>query len=1480
MFKKAGNRTTALSICLCIAMLFGAWAAPASGQIIAYWNFNDTSNLLVVSQGAGTMTHTFNPANIVNFAGSAINAQGGDPAGQALALQGGTGTVNNGQYLIIAADTSGFENIVLSYATQRTSTGFNNNQVSYSTNGGSSWTDFGAPYDPPASFALFTFDFSGITALENNPDAMFRIQFNGATSANGNNRIDNLVLAGQGDPTGPCCLPGGVCNLLSEIACTNAGGTWQGAGGSCSPNPCPQPTGACCDPTEGTCTPDLTQADCELKGGIYKGHDSDCDPNPCVGACCDQGGSTCTIRTPQECTDQVGSGIYRGDATACEAETCNFDFAGILINEIRLDQPGTDTDEYFELVNISNETKSLSGLSYIVIRQTGPLTASGRVKSVTDLSNFSIPPGGHFLVAIPAFSLQGATPDLVTNLVFENGENTTHMLVVGFFGQVGDIVDTNNDCNIDNPLWFQVIDRVALIRADNLLSGPSTVTGCHYGSGDPFLDTLKDGSFVPGHVFRCGTFPGSPCIDGSNFGFEDWFVGPFNPAFGDDTPGAPNSRSTGACCSIDNCLDNFERQICVEAESGNWLGRDTTCAMDGARCTGACCTCIDPPDCEMYSCTVGFPIPCQSSGGVYQGPLTTCPPDMNAVDCADCITIAEARLLPNGTPVRLCSVILSSKTDLINSAANTNFHIQDDSGADGQSGLTVFGTAQLIEDQFGGAVEGNRIGIQGQIGTFNGLLQLQDGANRALALVNIAGFEGPPAPITITAEDFQNLSPTAESFESEIVRLSCVVFEQSGNFVGATNYSVTDGTYSVSVRVSTAFQVDIIGQPIPTGPVTLTGIFSQFDTSVGQNSGYQLLLRTINDIQPGLDCGDTAACCLAGPSCRDDLTEDLCNGLGGIFRPEDPKCPPTEACPNNTDVRITEIRIQQPGDNFDEYFELQGVPGTPLGDLTYIVLGDGPQGQSGWIECVVPLAGKKIRETPAADGKGYFLCTENTFTLRPLSEVDLVLTPNTLNFEVDDNVTHMLVKGFTGAINDDLDPDNDGVLDITPWALLVDKVAIIRQHNPPTTTEWHYGPPVVGPSGGTSPGHVALCPSTPPEWRIEAFDPAVGDDTPGEPNPAVCACAGCLGDLNVDGELDARDIQLFVQAIIDGQGDGCADINLDGSLDTDDIAPFVSRLLDKTVCGLPRAFGVRVMTWNLLNYSGTAPSNRKTAYKRVLNHIRADVIICQEVNNVAGANDFLNEVLNASDGPGGYAMAEFTDGPGSDQVLYYKTDKIVYTNGNHTSIATSPRPTGRWRLGVVGNPPDTDFYVYGMHLKAGSVMEDPNNPADREAAAVLIRSDANNLPAGTQFLYAGDMNLYTSAEGAWTQFTGSQMNNNGQAFDPINVPGNWSGNCTFSAFHTQSTHQDNPGAPGGAAGGGLDDRFDFMLISDALRDGIGLSYINNSYRAFGNDGNHCNMDINDPPVIPQGLFIADALHSASDHLPVIMDLGIFSPPVE
>ena len=76
-------------------------------------------------------------------------------------------------------------------------TGFTSNQFQYSLDG-LTFVDFNPPYIPPAAFgsAAIIFTLSSIVGLDNNPNAAFRIVFNGATSSTGNNRIDNFVVDG------------------------------------------------------------------------------------------------------------------------------------------------------------------------------------------------------------------------------------------------------------------------------------------------------------------------------------------------------------------------------------------------------------------------------------------------------------------------------------------------------------------------------------------------------------------------------------------------------------------------------------------------------------------------------------------------------------------------------------------------------------------------------------------------------------------------------------------------------------------------------------------------------------------------------------------------------------------------------------------------------------------------------------------------------------------------------------------------------------------------------------------------------------------------------------------------------------------------------------------------------------------------------------------------------------------------------------
>ena len=184
---------------ICLLILLAATAPAAFADELAIWNFNDSD--LNVDHGSGTLSSNLNVVNILFAAGTTNNARLGDVAGQALSLQGGTSTANNGRNITFNVSTLGFANIIVSFATQGTSTGFNNNQFQYSLDG-NTFVNFGAPFTPATAFGSvpLVFSLTEIVGLNDNPNAAFRIVFNGATSSTGTNRIDNFVV--EGTPSG------------------------------------------------------------------------------------------------------------------------------------------------------------------------------------------------------------------------------------------------------------------------------------------------------------------------------------------------------------------------------------------------------------------------------------------------------------------------------------------------------------------------------------------------------------------------------------------------------------------------------------------------------------------------------------------------------------------------------------------------------------------------------------------------------------------------------------------------------------------------------------------------------------------------------------------------------------------------------------------------------------------------------------------------------------------------------------------------------------------------------------------------------------------------------------------------------------------------------------------------------------------------------------------------------------------------------
>ena len=197
---------------------------------------------------------------------------------------------------------------------------------------------------------------------------------------------------------------------------------------------------------------------------------------------------------------------------------------------------------------------------------------------------------------------------------------------------------------------------------------------------------------------------------------------------------------------------------------------------------------------------------------------------------------------------------------------------------------------------------------------------------------------------------------------------------------------------------------------------------------------------------------------------------------------------------------INEIRT---GAGNAEYIELKGTPGASLAGLTIVVLGDGTSiTKSGVVEWLYRFAA-----TDVIGSNGYLLLHNSganpnyaTNAVPPVPGPDpatgafpFTIDPAATNLpwgyqtptgsagdtqlESPDNMTFMLVSDFTGtdtfqtrapnsgADGQDLDTNDDGILDITPWTAILDSVAFKETNGtvPAAGQDWWYSLNTCGP---------------------------------------------------------------------------------------------------------------------------------------------------------------------------------------------------------------------------------------------------------------------------------------------------------------------------------------------------------------------------------------------------------------------------------
>ncbi|MCB9246610.1 MAG: endonuclease/exonuclease/phosphatase family protein [Flavobacteriales bacterium] len=315
-----------------------------------------------------------------------------------------------------------------------------------------------------------------------------------------------------------------------------------------------------------------------------------------------------------------------------------------------------------------------------------------------------------------------------------------------------------------------------------------------------------------------------------------------------------------------------------------------------------------------------------------------------------------------------------------------------------------------------------------------------------------------------------------------------------------------------------------------------------------------------------------------------------------------------------------------------------------------------------------------------------------------------------------------------------------------------------------------------------------------------------------------------------------------------------------------------------------------MMQYNLLNYRNTTdqcngqnndPDVKDAALKTIIAYAKPDILAVNEMGaNWLNPSKLLNNALNKA-GVATYDQAEYSNNGFSEitNMLFFNSEKLAY----HSQTTVSKALDGQSLVRVIDiykiylkdksalDKGDTVFFnIAVVHLKAGSSTSDKN---EREQMAEALMDQLSSKQGTDNYFLCGDFNIQSSSEACYQTFT-QEKSESIRFYDPADAPGTWSGKSIYSNLHTQSTRSTNTSG-GCFSGGGLDDRFDFILIGKEIRDYSNrVGYIDGTYRVLGQDSRRFNGNIINPVNNDVPANVAQALYDASDHLPVLLDLKV------
>jgi hypothetical protein len=180
--------------------------------------------------------------------------------------------------------------------------------------------------------------------------------------------------------------------------------------------------------------------------------------------------------------------------------------------------------------------------------------------------------------------------------------------------------------------------------------------------------------------------------------------------------------------------------------------------------------------------------------------------------------------------------VVISRTNMTTSA-NASFYIEDTNNL---CGIDVF----IAGDTTTRPAYGDIITVTGPVGQFNGVLEMNLSAANPTHIVTNLGASGYNVPAKALAYESTTNTPLMETnYEGSLVVVSGVTIQGAGvtNFVSGASVNLTNASGKLITLFIDSRLTDIIGQPIPTGLVNITGYVSQFKSTAPYTGSYQLV---------------------------------------------------------------------------------------------------------------------------------------------------------------------------------------------------------------------------------------------------------------------------------------------------------------------------------------------------------------------------------------------------------------------------------------------------------------------------------------------------------------------------------------------------------------------------------------------------------------------------------------------------------------